>query len=324
MIDERVDEQTVRSALALASRAPSVHNSQPWQWRYTDSTVHLVADLRRWLPATDAIGRDMVVSCGAALHHLRVALAAAGVAATVRRMPDPTAPDLLATFELSSRPASDTDLRAATMITRRRTDRRRYADWPIPVSFLEELAARAAAEGVVARPVDEAGGRAAVIEAMRAAGEQQLDTDRYTTETAVWTARLTGDDGIPAANLLADATGTGDGLARTFPRGTIVQDPGRDGAALMVVGTASDDPLAQLRAGEALSSMLLHATDLGLATCPLTQPLEVESTYRAVRDGLLGGRLCPQVILRVGWSPQEPLPATPRRPLADVIERIHR
>ncbi|MGI5129978.1 Acg family FMN-binding oxidoreductase [Pseudonocardia sp. CA-107938] len=324
MIEDRVDEQTVRSALALASRAPSVHNSQPWLWRYDERTVHLVADMRRWLPATDAVGRDMVVSCGAALHHLRVALAASGVAASVRRMPDPDAPDLLAALVLRTRPASDADLRAAAMIIRRRTDRRRYGDWTVPPGFLAELAARAAAEGVVARPVDEAGGRTAVVEAVRAAAQEQLFTDRFATETALWTGRLAGDDGIPPANLLADPAGTGDGLARPFPGGTIVQDPGSDGAALMVLGTTSDDPLSQLRAGEALSSMLLHATDLGLATCPLTQPLEVESTRRALRDDLLGGHLAPQAILRVGWAPHEPLPPTPRRPLADVIERIRR
>ena len=72
-----VDRRTVRAAIELASRAPSVHNSQPWRWMVGPHSVHLYADLRRWLPATDADGRDLVVSCGAALHHLRVALAAA-------------------------------------------------------------------------------------------------------------------------------------------------------------------------------------------------------------------------------------------------------
>ena len=91
---------------------------------------------------------------------------------------------------------------------------------------------------------------------------------------------------------------------------------------LLVLGTASDDRLSQLKAGEALSAVLLHATDIGLAACPLSQPLEVESIYRAVRDDLLGGSLAPQVLVRVGWGPQEPLPPTPRRPLDDVIERI--
>jgi nitroreductase len=322
MIIEDIDERSVRSALELAMRAPSMHNSQPWTYQYDDRAVHLFADLSRWLPVTDVVSRDLVVSCGAALHHLRVALAATGIAASVSRMPDRGALDYLASLTLFPRPAADADLRAASMIARRRTDRRRYGDWSVPVFFLEELQARASEEGVILRVLDEAGGRAFVVDAMRAAEQAQRDTAGYSTETAVWSARLTGDDGIPAANLLADAAATGDGLARSFVPGSVAQSSGHDGAVLLLLGTAADDQLSQLRAGEALSAVLLHATDLGLATCPLSQPLEVPSTYRAVRDELLGGRLAPQVLVRVGWGPQDPLPPTPRRPLDDVVRRI--
>lgn len=322
MITERIEERTVRSALELAAQAPSVHNSQPWAWRYNDRVVRLYADVGRRLPVTDAIGRDLIVSCGTALHHLRVALAASGIAASVRRMPDSNALDHLASLYLSPRQASKADLRTATMITRRRTDRRRFGDWPVPELFLDELVAHAANEGVVLRVVDQAGGHTFVADAMHEAGEIQRATAGYSTETAVWTGRLTGDDGIPAGNLLVDANATGDGLARSFAPGSVVQSPGPDGAVLLVLGTASDDRLSRLKAGEALSAVLLHATDVGLAACPLSQPLEVESTYRTVRDDLLGGSLAPQVLVRVGWGPQEPLPPTPRRPLDDVVERI--
>ena len=64
-----IDRLTVRSALMLAAAAPSVHNSQPWRWVVGPRSVHLYADLSRRLPATDPQGRDMIVSCGAALHH---------------------------------------------------------------------------------------------------------------------------------------------------------------------------------------------------------------------------------------------------------------
>lgn len=33
MIANSIDRRTVRSALELAVRAPSVHNSQPWRWQ---------------------------------------------------------------------------------------------------------------------------------------------------------------------------------------------------------------------------------------------------------------------------------------------------
>ncbi len=91
----------------------------------------------------------------------------------------------------------------------------------------------------------------------------------------------------------------------------------------MVLGTTTDDPRAQLRAGEALSAVLLHATELGLATCPLSQPLEVDWPRATIRDELLGGALFPQLVLRVGWAPAGPaLPATPRRPIDETIDHI--
>jgi hypothetical protein len=87
-----------------------------------------------------------------------------------------------------------------------------------------------------------------------------------------------------------------------------------------VLGTASDDTLSQLRAGEALSAVTLHATSVGLASCPLSQVLEIDATRRSLRDDVLGGAMSPQVVLRLGWAPPVPLPATPRRRVRDVIE----
>ena len=77
------------TAVEHALRAPSVHNTQPWKWRITGDTVQLHADWNRHLVATDPDRRDLVVSCGAALHHLLVALAAQGLEAEVDRIPDP-------------------------------------------------------------------------------------------------------------------------------------------------------------------------------------------------------------------------------------------
>jgi nitroreductase len=324
MITECVDARDVRHALELAVRAPSLHNSQPWKWRYDDHVVELYANFKRWLPATDTATRDLVLSCGAALHHLRLALAAAGIAASVDRRTRPGALDHLATLRLQKGPAAQAVLRMAAMINRRRTDRRRYGDWPVPDVFLEELQTCAAREGAVLRVLDRAGDRAAVVEALRDAAREQEVVSNYMIETTLWSGRRAGYDGIPPANLLADAEGTGDGLARRFEPGSIDQEEvGPDCAVLLVLGTASDDPVSRLRAGEALSAVLLHAADVGLATCPLSQPLEVSSTYCVLRDEVLGGHLAPQVLIRVGWAPPAaPLPPTPRRPLDDVIEKI--
>lgn len=321
MIVDRVDDRSVRSALELASRAPSIHNSQPWRWGLGPRSIHLHADLRRWIPVTDADGRDLAVSCGAALHHLTVALAATGLQATVHRLPDPDRGDHFATLELTPGPVPEADLGTASAIMARRTDRRRYLDWEVPDGFVAELAAQAAEHGALLRPVTGALAHDRTVAAIRAAAREQEATPGYRTETAVWSGGgRSQDDGITASNLLrADGGDT----ARRFGEGEIVQPgDGTDGALLMVLGTASDDTLSQLRAGEALSAVLLHATRLGLATCPLSQPLEVASTRAMLRDDVLGGTLDPQLVLRVGWAPAgPPLPPTPRRPLEDSLER---
>lgn len=270
-------------------------------------------------PATDADGRDLVVSCGAALHHTRVALAAAGVHAAVHRIPDPQRPDDLAALELAPRSPADGDVELAATILRRRTDRRRFSTWAVPESMQAALVQRASEQGALFRVIT---GRArhALTSTLRDAATVQDDTPAYQTETAVWSGVESADDGIPAANLLATPPDPAHG--RRFTPGRIQQEPSGepDGALLAVIGTASDDTMSQLRAGEALSAVLLQATLLGLATCPLSQVLEVGDTRRVLRDDVLDGAMAPQLVLRLGFAPSGPaLPATPRRPVTEFL-----
>ena len=92
---------------------------------------------------------------------------------------------------------------------------------------------------------------------------------------------------------------------------------------LMVVSSRTDDRLGTLRAGEATSAVLLAATDMGSATTPLTQPLEVAQTRSSISDHIVGPQLFPQLLLPVGWA--EPgcpdLPPTPRRSLDHVLRQ---
>ena len=88
------DTDVVRTAVELACRAPSVHNSQPWLWRYDAGRLDLHADPSRLLVAADPRGRQLLISCGAALHHLTVALTALRWHTHITLLPDPAHPDL--------------------------------------------------------------------------------------------------------------------------------------------------------------------------------------------------------------------------------------
>ena len=97
-----------------------------------------------------------------------------------------------------------------------------------------------------------------------------------------------------------------------------------DGTVLALLATSGDGAVDQLRAGEALSAVLLAATRFGLATDPISQPLEVTRHARAAGASVLDGAAEPQVLLRLGWAPMSttPVPQTGRRALADTLDRL--
>jgi hypothetical protein len=319
-----LDRATARAVIALANRAPSVHNSQPWQWRLGPSSIHLFAEPGRALPATDPEGRGLRLSCGAALHHLRVAALAAGVGTTVHRVPDPAQPDHLAAVELHSGRPSPDDLALARAIEHRHSDRRMFSSWPVPTQMTSHLVDAASREGAVLTVLDRESDRYVVAGLIGHAAVEQALTPGYDQETAEWTGRGRGArEGVPAANVPAEPAGTVP--ARAFAAGEQEQSVlGRyesDGTVLALISTPGDDPVDQLRAGEALSAVLLGATHYGLATDPISQPLEVPATRSELRSAVLGGAAEPQVLLRLGWAPMStvPVPRSGRRPLADTI-----
>lgn len=324
MLTTHLDRTTARAVLSLANRAPSVHNSQPWRWRIAPSSIHLFADADRALPATDPDGRDLRVSCGAALHHLQVALLAAGLASTVHRLPDPGQPLHLAAVEIRPGRPTPEDLALARAIENRRTDRRMFSSWPVPRQMLDQFVGLAATYGVLLTVLEESD-RYAVARLIEAAAAEHARTPAVDQEIAEWTGRSRGArEGVPGVNVPAQPGGTVP--VRHFAAGEQAQSVlGKyeaDGTELAVFSTSGDGVVDQLKAGEALSAVLLAATHVGMATDPISEPLEVAATRARLQSVVLGGAAAPQVLLRLGWAPMTtvPVPLTGRRPLADTIE----
>lgn len=323
------DRDTVLGAIELAIRAPSVHNTQPWRWEVGDRTVHLYADWDRQVHATDPDGRDLVVSCGAALHHLRVALRASGWQTTVHRIPNPAYPAHLASIEPHRYAPTDDDVLLAGSIMRRRSDRRPLSSWPVPPSHIDRLVATAAKSGALLVPIADDVTRTKLLAAIGEAAVRQENDPDYAMEIAAWSGRGPfATDGVLAASAPAEHSTPSAIAMRTFPGGTLppyVSDDGAEEATvLLALATAGDDTVSRLRAGEAASAALLAATELGLASCPLSQVLEVADTRQAIATDVLEDAAMPQLLLRVGWAPTTAgkLPSTPRRPLTEVVAEL--
>ena len=92
---------------ATAARAPSVHNTQPWRFGVEEPALELHADRSRVLRSSDPTGREMLVSCGAALFGLRLAVRGLGYLPLVQLLPSPADYDLLARVRLGASCAHD-------------------------------------------------------------------------------------------------------------------------------------------------------------------------------------------------------------------------
>lgn len=312
--------EALENAFEMAVRAPSIHNTQPWIWRPTTAGIELFADTRRQLSVTDSTRRSLLVSCGATLHHLRVALSASGWASTVEYFPDRSAPDHLATVRTVRQHPSESRIDQAAAILLRRTDRRHYVPQSIPVGHMRSLATQVGSFGAVIRQVPAPMLPLLAAPMLRAASLHETDPG-YQGEIMAWSGRNRITDGVPSRNV-PTAPLAGNVPVRSFADPALEEPADRpDGAQWLVLGTPHDDRRAQLRAGEAVSALLLTATHLGLATSVQTEALGVAETRQEIRSGLLHDCAYPQAMIRVGWRPENstPLSATPRRPVAEML-----
>lgn len=312
----------MRRIVELAGLAPSIHNTQPWSWRIGTGSLELRADRRRQLIVADPKGRELLISCGSALHHAQVAARALGWIPTVNRMPDPSAEDLLAVIDLAPghrTPDAVAELRA---LEGRCTDRRRFTSWPMPDERLGHLAA-GVEWGAHTIPITDVTSRFKIELLVSRAMDKQESDDRYASEQRLWIDH-SREDGIPARAVPAidyhprnHRSRFGHGLYPDAPQELVESSDG-----LIAICTDADWPLSWLQTGEALSALWLRATADGLSVVPLSQVIEVEETRLALYHDVFGGMAAPQMLLRIGWQEigRSTLTRTPRRPVDDVLQ----
>ncbi len=323
MTTPTVPADVLRRVVELAQRAPSVHNTQPWHWRGDGTALELCADRSRQLVVSDPDGRNLVISCGAVLHHALVVARALGLGTDVVLLPDPEQPDLLARVELSAGEPLPSASDVLEAVAQRCTDRRRFTSWPVPDERLTHLAAQATAWSSRALPLTDVSERFRAELLMNRAVDLQAADESRQREQAEW-LNAGAFDGVPSSVIPAPA----DVLVRRpgrFRSGFLDDEESREveGAdGLIVICAPTDDTMAWLRAGEALSAMWLEAAREGLSLVPLTQVVEFTQTRDALRLEVLGGLAHPLMLVRVGWQAisRSQLPPTPRRPVGEVLE----
>lgn len=311
--------------LHYAVLAPSNHNTQPWMFEVRGNSVALYANRARSLRVTDANDRQLLISCGCALFHLRVAIWHFGHLDCTRLLPSPNDDDLLACVSLGDVDSPTPQQEALfAAIPKRRTNRQLFRDDPLPEELTHELVRAAAREDAWLHFVNGRSQRNALADLIAEGDRQQWANQRFRLELAAWLHPNNSEahDGIPnsaqnAGDLLSVA---GPIMIRTFDLGEGQAAKDRDIAAyspgLVVLGTDAEGPAAWLSAGQALARVLLRARADEVWASFLNQPIETMALRPKVTE-LCGCGGWPQVILRLGYGPN--VNATPRRTVAEVL-----
>lgn len=304
------------AVLECAALAPSVHNTQPWQFRTDGDKIEVHADRSRQLGYLDPTGRQLHVSCGAAIEFAAVGARSVGRDCTVSLLPDPDDPELFAAVQLRGlRHPTPTEQKLAEAIAVRYTDRGPYSDQPVPDGIVEDIRRRAAELDVWVRVIDRPDDRRSLISVLYDAEQAEASDGRYAAELAQWTG--TADDvGLPA-----------DAVASRWPSDRVSQVPLRDFSGhsehpsvgdrgelppptverdlLVMFGTEFDEPRAWLSAGRALGWALLRAAAGGVSAQPLGPAIDLPHGRARLRHelGLIG---YPQFVVRMGFGNDRP------------------
>ncbi|GAB1639939.1 Acg family FMN-binding oxidoreductase [Krasilnikovia sp. MM14-A1259] len=321
MMRSIVDFDLAEFLVGAAVRAPSVHNTQPWRFVHRpDGGVELWADPRRRLPIVDPAGRELIISCGAALATLMLGVRWLGHQPWVRRWPDPAHRTLVARVAVG--PAYETstlELDMFATVLERHTHRGPFDDVPVAPGLLVRLRRLASRAGCRAIVLDD---DHTLRQVAHLTAKAQRAQDRQPAMRAELDRWLRPPGSSQRDGLTKVAGGVDAGPGRFTPRALGPGTPTSTTIPLrhrwpttMLLTTGRDDPRAWLRAGQALQRMLLHAANHGVHAALYTQPLEIPVLRAELKH--LAGAGHPQMLFQLGHT--EGGSSAPRRPPAQVL-----
>ena len=332
-------EQDWAQVVETATRAPSIHNTQPWIFVAGPDRLDVFLDPARVLRVIDPSRRQQVLSCGTAVEFAVVALRATGAAVAVELLPDAGSPDHLAALRVTGeREVTEEDRAGLAAVAGRHTAREAFVARAVPAELVEELAGATRGTGVWIKQITREEEEVATAFLVSRAEELEQRDPEYLAELQHW-VRSDPDavDGVPLAALPEGdpATRPSNWLVRDFvagqherrtfrpPENPDAPAPEVERPTVLLLGTGNDDRAAWLDTGRALARLLLRATRAGVAASPLTQALDWPATRQQLRNRLhLLGH--PQMMLRMGYPADGDGAGvvSGRRPVGEVLRFV--
>jgi nitroreductase len=311
-------QEQLEFLLRYAILAPSTKNTQPWRFSIGADRVGIFADLTRWQPVADRGRRELYISLGCALENLLAAAEQFGFSHEVSYFPQPTNDELAAV--VTFHPGGGTSVSRTGIvlgsITARHTQHGCYRDEPVAEEARRRLLHCCSDLGVRVDLTDDPSVRSRVVALNLHADEMEFSDPEFRKELGYWVGQ--GVFGSPRllswfGRLLLTHVNVGSAIGK---RNAAML---ASAALIGLISARTDDRTSQVRAGQALERVWLHATRLGIGLQPMSQALEIPWLRAELARVIPERDWIPEQVFRIGYPVRPAEQHTPRRSLDQVL-----
>jgi hypothetical protein len=205
---------------------------------------------------------------------------------------------------------------ALASITSRHTQRGPYRDEPVTEEVRLRLLHSCGALGLRVDLTDNLAIRSRVVELNLHADEMEFADPEFRKELGYWV----GQGVFGTARLLSRLEGL------VLSRVNLGRAIGKRNAAVLssapligLISARTDDRTSQIRTGQALERLWLHATRIGIALQPMSQALEIPSLRAELARVIPERGWIPEQVFRIGYAMRPAKQHTPRRSTDQVL-----
>ncbi|MCS2667150.1 nitroreductase [Bacteroides fragilis] len=302
---------------SYASKAPSGHNTQPWKFHITDSTITVLPNLDVALPVVDRNNRELFISLGCAVENLCIAASYFGYTTHIIEC------SIEAIILELTKNALTIEDSLFHQIEKRQTNRNIYNGNKISDGILQQLQSIPKENGIqfyfteINTPFANT-----ITQYIMKGNEIQMADIAFKNELLSW-MRFNKKQVEATHNGLSYLVFGNPPLPRILARPIVslflkpnAQNKSDrkkiDSSSHFVVCATQRDTIEEwINLGRTLQRFLLKVTEIGISYAFLNQPCEVAALAFDLREKLPVNKEHPTLIMRIGYAKQ--IPYSPRK-----------
>ncbi len=308
---------------SYASKAPSGHNTQPWKFHITDSTITVLPNLDVALPVVDRNNRELFISLGCAVENLCIAASYFGYTTHIIEC------SIEAIILELTKNALTIEDSLFHQIEKRQTNRNIYNGNKISDGILQQLESIPKENGIqfyfteINTPFANT-----ITQYIMKGNEIQMADIAFKNELLSW-MRFNKKQVEATHNGLSYLVFGNPPLPRILARPIVslflkpnAQNKSDrkkiDSSSHFVVCATQRDTIEEwINLGRTLQRFLLKVTEIGISYAFLNQPCEVAALAFDLREKLPVNKEHPTLIMRIGYAKQ--IPYSPRKKIETLL-----